>query len=125
MQVGGTFNKNAKKIEGNALFLLDFKAAPPSFLLDIEGAFYIPGIMTYATVDIGINSLGAKLEGEISFLNGLLKPYAKLEWKWDMSYFKGEFGNIIFGAGVLEIKELFIESRIQPNNDFYFKFRTK
>ena len=109
LEIGGTYNRYAKRVEGSAKFVVDYETVPFKLFVDIEAAIFIPILKTFGRVDIEVNEEGARLEGEISFLDGLLNPYAVIKWDWEFTYFYAELGNIIFAPFVLELKNLVLD----------------
>ena len=92
LYIGNSYDENTDSIEGAAIFVIDYATAPFKLLVDIEAAIHIPILRTWGSVKITVNDDGAALEGEISFLGGLLKPYVKIEWDWAFTHFYAELG---------------------------------
>jgi len=78
LEIGNSYNDATQRIEGDAIFLIDYSTIPFKLLVDIEGAIGIPALKTYGEVDIGVTDDGASIEGEIFILGGVLKPYVEI-----------------------------------------------
>jgi len=55
---GNSYNDATKSVEGNAVFLVDYKSLPFELLVQIEGAISIPKLKTYGEVNINITDEG-------------------------------------------------------------------
>ena len=50
LKIGARLQNN--KVVGNPKFLMDFSVTPPSALIQINGAFEIPVLQTYASCNV-------------------------------------------------------------------------
>jgi hypothetical protein len=119
LQIGKTYNPGTGLVDGDAKFLIDYATANFKLLVDIQAAIAIPMLKTFATVNITVNSEGAHLQGEISFLGGLLNPTALIKWDWGFEHFYAEFGDISFSPALV-MDKLILD--IDTTGDFTLYF---
>ena len=108
--IGNTYDPESKRVTGDARFYIDLQTAPLAVAVDIDAAIYIPMLKSYGYVTVEVNSTAGSFEGEISIFDGILKPYAKVEWLWDFSYFYLELEQIILARGLILLNHVELEA---------------
>ena len=91
------------KVVGNPKFLVDFNILPPSALIEIQGAFEIPILMSSGAVTVKLNKEGFKFEAQMSILGGIIDTHVKVEWDWRLKKFEARLKPTTIAFGLVSI----------------------